>query len=272
LPYGGANGGSIELSAARVDTGPGGAGILNRVTDDGFSKVGGHFIEKVVTGGAAALANVEHPGMAILVAAGVSTAFDWFKARREKNDKAWDDARVAAVEDWCRRLDEEVSALREALRAAGKTAPGADVLTTEHVYVDFVQAVVEAKSAEKRLALTKAAAHQFDPTVGDPSARRYWFDRVRQLTDIQVRLLTLLGAHEIIVVAESSGTLFLGKAREGTPSSVSEAIALVLAAGDLTGRNASLLRMERIKLEVPNEGATEIKLEPQGKVLASFLR
>lgn len=162
------------------------------MTDDDFGKTSGKLIENVAIGAAGiAGAVIAGPGGGVAAGAVAMTALEWLRASANANDGRVFEARFSALEDQVTRLDEEVRKVKAELAAEGKQADRQDFLSQEAVYSDFARAVADAHTPEKREALVNAAAHQFDPRLGSPEVRQYWFDVVRSLADVEIWALRL---------------------------------------------------------------------------------
>lgn len=174
------------------------------MTEDDFGKTGSKLIENVAIGVAGVVGTiVAGSGGGVTAGAVVMTALDWLRASANANDRRVFDARFAALEDQFTRLDEEVRKVKESLAADGKQADRQDFLSQEAVYSDFARAVSEARTPEKRIALVNVAAHQFDPRLGTPEAREFWFQRVRLLTELQIAFVRLVARTQICFAANS---------------------------------------------------------------------
>lgn len=169
------------------------------MTDDELSKQAGKAFQNVALGLAGAAGGAA--GVALTV--GASALFNIFDAVANANTEAFQQARIAALEDDVLRVRDEVKAIQERLSKAGKPMDPPDAPTQARVFSDFAEAVAKAATPEKRTALVHAAARQFDPEVGPASVRKYWFDQVRQLSDVQVAAIRLLVRYDAVIQGEN---------------------------------------------------------------------
>ena len=90
------------------------------------------------------------------------------------------------------RLKERIAELDTELRKTNRRL--GEFTTTRIVGVarQFAEARMAAGSEIQIEALLNAAAHQFDPRVGDAATRAHWFEIVRKLSPIRILLLKLL--------------------------------------------------------------------------------
>jgi hypothetical protein len=167
------------------------------MSEDEFSKQAGKAFQGVALG----VAKLAGGPTGIALTVGATALFNIFEAVANANTQAFQEARIAALEDDVIRVRDEVKALQEARASAGKPAAPPDAPTQVRIFSDFAEAVADAATPEKRTALVHAAARQFDPDAGFPAVRRYWFNAVRSLSDMEVVTLRLL-ADEVAVYSE----------------------------------------------------------------------
>lgn len=178
------------------------------MADDEFSKQAGSAFQTVALG-VAGLAG--GPG-GIAVSVGAVALLNIFDAVANANTQAFQEARIAALEDDVIRVRDEIKALQAARAAEGKPVEAPDAPSQAQIFSDFAEAVANAATPEKRTALVHAAAKQFDPDAGTLPVRKYWFNEVRKLTDMEVAALSLLQQHGALVFSSNDTLVHSGKA------------------------------------------------------------
>jgi len=176
------------------------------MSDDEFSKQGGKAFQSVALG----LVGIAGGPGGIALTVGVGALFNIFDAAANANTLAFQEARIAALEDDVLRVRDEVKALQAARAAQGKPIDAPDAPTQAQIFSDFAEAVANAATPEKRTALVHAAAKQFDPDVGALPVRKYWFNEVRRLDDMEIAALSLLHQHGALVFSGNDTLIYSG--------------------------------------------------------------
>jgi hypothetical protein len=200
------------------------------MADDAFGKTTRSLIKNVAIGASGVLgAAAAGPGGAVVAGAFTTSVADWFSSIRNRSDEALNEARLSAVEDECQRLDDRMRKFEAERAAQGVPEEPPDVLRQHAVSSEFAQAVSTARTREKREALVNAAAHQFDPRLGAPAAREYWFGVIRSLPDVQIWALRT--CNEQKSVAFQNGKAFCTQSEPASPIALTDEEAGALADG-----------------------------------------
>ena len=93
------------------------------------------------------------------------------------------------------RLEQRMTALEAQLKQEGRELDNLGASRTAVVGQEVLEGVATAYGEPKVDAVLNAGARQFDPRMGPHEVRKYWLDRVMQLTDLEVRVLMLLKLH-----------------------------------------------------------------------------
>jgi hypothetical protein len=176
-----------------------GRGTLRQaMADDEFAKITKAGLSHLVTTGSVALLTpVVGPVLAIVFTACLKTATDRILALSKGNDEKIDGVRLSALEDDCVAFRDELRDLREELRCQETDLDAVDTMTAEHVFTGFFEARTEARSPEKRRAIARVAARQFDPRLGPQYVRAYWFERVRTASDLELMVIAMMARYPV---------------------------------------------------------------------------
>lgn len=181
--------------------------------------------------------------------------------RFEQAKREYDDELAVRLVDAVRAVQSELRAHRTEL---DELAPRRALAIAEQV----AKSASEASGDSKVDAVLNAGARQFDPRKGPQETRKYWLDRVTQLTELEVRVLMLLKKHSPLSYRYDA---YLARGLEDTkldlPDAEHIALGLVLerlvAKGDLV----------RTMPTPANMVATypSVVLSSQGQILVSFI-
>lgn len=173
-------------------------------------------------------------------------------------------------------LQTRVSIIEKQLATEGKKLDQPGAIRTTMLAHRMAEAFGSAYSDVKRDAVANAAARQFDPRMGEQGARKYWFDRVAQLSDLQVWALQLLREHTLLYYVPS-GQLLLGKEAIPSPLPESDQVSLGTALSHLAlpedrMRNpAPLVSSMGEGLPLGNYNVTPEGLTVYGRILVQFI-
>lgn len=114
-----------------------------------------------------------------------------FKGIVDDNDERFKEALVGELHDHVNRLQSAVDELRKKLEAQGKRLDDLDLIAQRKVVKEYVDAIGASVGEEKRLALVRAAARQYDPDAGTLAMRSYWMGVIGSLSDVEVSAISL---------------------------------------------------------------------------------
>ena len=117
----------------------------------------------------------------------------WFNAQARGNDEGLRAARIGALEDEVRKLAARLRKLEEQA-----TLEHDDALSREQVFSEFARDVAQAQTSAKRDALVNAAANRFNSSVAGQATRKFWYDVLREMSEIQVFTFQLVADNEPI--------------------------------------------------------------------------
>jgi len=164
------------------------------MSDDEFSKQAGKAFQGVVVGAAGLVGGL--PAVALTV--GAAGLFNVFESLLAGKTDAFNEARIAALEDEVRLVADKVRKSEDARAAAGKPPERPDPIAQGVLFSEFAESVASAATSEKRTALVHAAACQFDPDLGSVAVRKHWFDEVRGLSDMDIFAIRMLARERIL--------------------------------------------------------------------------
>jgi hypothetical protein len=170
------------------------------------------------------------------------------------------------------RLQARIDELAKELAAQGKVLAELGAVRTAMLFREFAEASTRSGSSEKSDALICAAARQFDPNMGSDAFRRFWYDVVVALTDVEVALVRLLLTYKQVTIAleprhQVTAVRWQDGQRVDLPMPEAEALALFGADAKVTGIDALFTR--DAESGIPG---TRIRLTQRGRVVASFIK
>jgi len=217
------------------------------------------------------------------IAAGgvVATGFSTYISERwrlltTQNDRAAFALEVPQLTEQVTRLTERIAKIEERLAANDQPPEPLDTIRANVVFSEFAKGVSEAATPAKRAALVNAAARQFDPEFGEPAVRGHWLNRVRSLSDLEIRVLALIAEHT--KVAFNPKGLVVMKVEPAALLSVppENMQAFKFAASELAKGPSNLLQQEQGLYSVPGVGHSwsgeMYTLALDGEIVAKYIR
>lgn len=234
------------------------------MSGDEFSNQGGKAFQNVALG----VAGLAGGPASVAITAGVGAFFNIFDAVATANTQAFQEARIAALEDDLIRVRDEVRTLQAARVAEGKPIGAPDAPTQTQIFSDFVEAVSSAPTSEKRTALVHAAARQFDPDLGSVAVRKHWFDEVRRLSDMEIFAIRMLAREGILTFTSQHKA---NSARNPTRTF----LVLQLSDDEHVALRATVLRLDEgpyvSSPVVTQRRGSQYKLSVAGSILARYI-
>ena len=237
------------------------------MADDEFSAVASIALGQFAIGAVTAVGELHSSNLGLALAGGLTTVFGWWQWRSEQRSARLNAGGLEVVADECRRLDGEMSLLRDQVEADGAKLDPLDALTTEHVLSDFVASTVRSKTPDKRAAIARAAARQFDPRLGPIYVREYWYSRVRETPELELMVISLMARYPsgaLIrfttprVTVEISGApdlVFMEGLSQSEIIAYGQAVARAKVKGELVGSGTGGLYLQEAGFEVAKYAA-----------------
>jgi hypothetical protein len=128
----------------------------------------------------------------------------WSAVRPANAAERFDLAKREYDDELAVRLVDTIRAVRAELRAHRTELDQLAPLRALAIAEQVAKSASEASGDSKVEAMLNAGARQFDPRKGPQETRKYWLDRVTQLSDLEVRVLMLLKDHSPLSYREEA--------------------------------------------------------------------
>ncbi len=204
-------------------------------------------------------------GLSFLPGAGQVAAF--VEVAYPNADKEWKALATSEYQDMVHGLQERVNRLEEALAKHGKRLDDLGPLRTRRLVVDWAEAVREAEGETKRNSVSNAAARQFDPDWHTVDVRKYWFDQVTQLSDLEVRAIQMLGVYDYVAFAPSSGTLLFGSKGVANGEEASDSLSVALGASLSELKKRAIVGSPNMRIRNGNEATETFGISGRSRAL-----
>ena len=178
------------------------------------------------------------------------------------------------------RLQARVEKLELELGKQGKRLDELGAVRTVRLGSEVLRDVTAAGSRIKQNALINAAAHQFDPTVGGEATRKFWYDVLREMSDIQIFAFRLVADNEpIAMIGDDMVAFGVGLPRpvdlqnEHQPT-LRTTLAILAEAPELAAQRTILFETGAHAIDwrgAARAVSQRIVLSPGGKILAKLI-